>query len=352
MAHVLQYHTGQMLPKSPTKSDANESANVDADVENAADSSVLLPSVIKVLRKLRDHNPSLQRKLSHGIASIDTTDTDTNTDTGDQEGSDHSLSYWNRYEQSPMVIMDQDTNKLIGINFGGLMVRLVNVIPFLQALDEEKIELHTINLGGTDIGMDNLCEGIQHLSVELRMSWKKLYLGGCGISCRKGMNDFVNVLKLCPNVETLDLRYNDFNGEDMEKLNSQLSWNECKVSILHLEGNVVKCDGAASVGGILSQTKDLKELYLGANSIGVEGAKSLANGLNENTSVVKIYLEANLIGDEGANALSEVLLDQTERQCKVLEKLYFDNNGIGKDAATKLGNAVNSEGLIGGSLFD
>mmetsp|Transcript_7803 Transcript_7803/g.11723 ORF Transcript_7803/g.11723 Transcript_7803/m.11723 type:complete len:350 (-) Transcript_7803:8-1057(-) len=349
MVSLMLSDMGLMLDISFKTASHDEDDDLFVDVDVDVDSSVLLPSVVKVLRKLRDHNPSLQRKLSHGIAS--STDTDTATAT-DQEGPDHSLSYWNRYKQSPMVIMDQDNNNFIGINFGGLMVRLVNVIPFLQALDEEKIDLHTINLGGTDIGMDNLYEGIQNLSVELRMSWKKLYLGGCGISCRKGMDDFMNVLKLCPNVETLDLRYNDFTGEDMEKFKSQLSWNECKVSILHLEGNVVKCDGAASVGSILSQTKDLKELYLGGNRIGVEGAKALANGLNENSSVVKIYLEANLIGDEGANAFSEVLLDQNERQCKVLEKLYFENNGIGKDAATKLGGAVNSAGLIGGSLFD
>ena len=322
--HQLEHQTGMLSPKSTKKSE-----------EEVSNDSVLSPSVLKVLRKLRDHNPSLQRKLSHGIA--------TNDDHPDQV-----LSYWNIYQQ--MVMMEED--KLIGINLGGLMVRIVDVIPFLRALEDENIALRTINFGGTDVGMDNLYQGMKDLPPSVLASWKKLYLGSCGVGCRKGTDDLSNVLKFCSNVETLDLRYNDLHGQDMERLSLVLSLDECKVSILHLEGNILKCAGATAVGGMLSKTTNLKELYLGSNGIGVEGAKNLASGLNDNASVEKLYLEENFIGDEGANAFREVLLGQRERQCKVLEKLYFDNNGMNEDAATKLGRALNSEGLIDGTLFD
>jgi len=322
--HQLEYQTGLISPKSTNKSETV-----------VPDDSVLSPSILNVLRKLRDHNPSLQRKLSHGIASTD-------------DVHDQSLSYWNRYQQ--IVMMKEDA--LIGINLGGLMVRIVDVIPFLQALEAENIALHTINFGGTDVGMDNLYQGMKDLPPAALASWKKLYLGSCGVGSRRGTDDLTNVLKFCSNVETLDLRYNDLQGRDMEQLSQILSLDECKVSILHLEGNMMKCTGATAVGGILAKSTSLKELYLGSNGISAEGAKALATGLNDNACVEKLYLEENFIGDEGANAFSEVLLGQRERQCKVLEKLYFDNNGMNKDAATKLGRALDSEGLIDGSLFD
>ena len=100
------------------------------------------------------------------------------------------------------------------------------------------------------------------------------------------------------------------------------------------------------------KTSNIKELYLGANQIGSVGAKALADGITNNGHLEKLYLESNFIGEIGANAFKNVLLDQQSRQCKVLGKLYVDNNGIGKEAATSLGRALGSEGLIDGSLFD
>ena len=305
----------------------------------APDSPRLPPSVLAALRSLRDHNPSLLRKLNHGV--------DTSS------AMDESLGYWNRYQQ--IVIMSHDNSELIGVNLGGLMVRLVNCIPFFQTVNEEKIlTLKTINFGGTDVGMDNLCEGLKLLSEEVLGSISELYLGGCGIGCRKGITYLKEVIGLLSeNMTTLDLRYNDLEGQDWVLLEAAIIASASNLNVLHLEGNYCKSEGAAAIGTILSSpTSNLKELYLGANQIDSMGAKSLADGLRNNTSLEKLYLEGNSIGDEGANALRDVLLDQRSRQCKVLEHLYVDNNGLGKESATSLGRAVNSETMIDGSLFD
>ena len=333
--HLMEHETGLILL------DATTAAAPPTSVIAAEDTPRLPPAVLKALRSLRDSNPSLQRKLNHGIIDV--------------SSSDESVGYWNRHNQE-LVMLSPDNNELIGVNLGGLMVRLVNCVPFFQVIEDEKLNcLTTVNFGGTDIGMDNLLEGVKLLSKDTKASIKELYLGGCGIGCRRGTSHLKELLQLqlLTNLETLDLRYNDLTGKDLVDLETALT-STSNLKILHLEGNYGKCEGAAAIGNVLSAPKsNLKELYLGANQIGSEGAKSLAEqGLCNNKSLHKLYLEGNSIGDEGAIALRDVLLDQSLRQCKVLEHLYVDNNGLGKEAATTLGRAVNSESMIDGSLLD
>lgn len=333
MSHQqMEHETGLIHLEAFTATNDNNNVVI------AANTPSLQPALLKALRSLRDSNPSLQRKLNHGI---------------DLSSSppDESLGYWNRYQE--MVMLSPDDNDLIGVNLGGLMVRLVNCVPFFQSIKDEKLSsLTLINFGGTDIGMNNLLEGVKLLSKDTKASITELYLGGCGIGCRRGTTHLKEVLELIPTLTTLDLRYNDLEGENLVSLETTLS-SAPNLKTLHLEGNYGKCEGAAAIGRVLAATgSNLKELYLGANQTGSEGAKSLAEGLRNNTSLEKLYLEGNSIGDEGAIAFRDVLLDQRSRQCKVLEHLYVENNGLGKEAATTLGRAVNSETMIDGSLFD
>ena len=330
----MEHETGLIILDAAATAPTHSNNVIAADTP-----PILQPAVIKALRSLRDSNPSLQRKLNHGIDDS-------------SSSSDESLGYWNRYQE--MVMLSPDDNEFTGINLGGLMVRLVNCVPFFQDVEDEKLtSLTTINFGGTDVGMDNLLEGVTLLSKDTKSSVNELYLGGCGIGCRRGSQHLKEVLKLLStNLKTLDLRYNDLEGKDLVDLEPALSYAS-NLKILHLEGNYSKCEGAAAIGKVLSATKsNLKELYLGDNQIGSVGAKSLAAGLRNNTTLDKLYLEGNSIGDEGAIALRDVLLDQSSRQCKVLEHLYVDNNGLGKEAATTLGRAVNSETMIEGSLLE
>jgi len=331
----VEHQTGLIL-ELPTNTNAH--AN---DAPVITQNTLTLPhEIVKALRALRDSNPSLQRKLNHSNHG-----TLTNATTNAATNDDECIEYWNRYQN--IVVMEDDS--WTGLNLGGLMLRIIDFVPFMKSLDEDGIALAMINLGGTDVPMKNLLQSIMQESSSTLASLTSLYLGGCGIASRKGVDDLIQVLEACPNVNTLDLRYNDFTGDDMMKLEPVLS--SSNVQILHLEGNMMKCNGAAAVGKLLSHTKSLKELYLGGNGIAANGAKDLANGLDTNASVKKLYLEGNFIGDEGADSLRMVVLDQTERNCKVLKHLYVENNGIGQDAATLLGRAVNSAGLIDGSLF-
>ena len=335
MSHQqMEHETGLILL------DAVAATTYDNSVVIAADTPSLQPAVLKALRSLRDSNPSLQRKLNYGI------------DLSSSSSLDETLGYWNRYQE--MVMLSPDNNNLIGINLGGLMVRLVNCVPFFQNIVDEKLSsLTMVNFGGTDIGINNLLEGVKLLSSDTKASIRELYLGGCGIGCRRGTTHLKDVLELLSaELTTLDLRYNDLEGKDLATLEANLS-SAPKLKTLHLEGNYGKCEGATAIGRVLAATdSNLRELYLGANQIGIEGAKSLAEGLRNNTTLEKLYLEGNSIGDEGAIAFRDVLLDQRSRQCKVLEHMYVDNNGLGKEAATTLGRAVNSETMIDGSLLD
>lgn len=301
---------------------------------------IKVPSgALKSLRILRDSNPHLKRKLKQSE--------------NDSDHIDEFLSYWNRYQNVVVVKSTASSHIFTGLNLGGLMTRIVDLIPFMESLAQNGVEdINMINLGGTDIPMKNLYASIIVGEGNLKPvlgSLLSLYMGGCAIAPQRGVNNLIQVLKLCSSVTTLDLRYNDFNEKDIENLESVLSASQ--VEVLHLEGNEIKCHGAAVIGTILSKTGSLKELYLGDNKIGPNGAKELARGLRSNSSLKKLYLESNYIGEEGAEAFRSVLMDQNERKCKVLEKLYFTNNGIGENESRKLGRALNSDSLIEDTVF-
>lgn len=359
MDHQLEHQTGLILPKSPIRHEASPpssttttSSSNNGIIRNTTVMVNIQPiahPILEALRSLRDNNPSLARKL---LNNGQTGNGDDGND--DVHATDDSMDYWNKYQQM-VVVLDQE--EFTEIHLGGLMVRITNVRPFLEALYENRISLCTVDFGGTDVAMDNFLLGMNHVET----CWKKLYLGGCAIGSRGGVHDLAKVIGLCPDLTVLDLRYNDLSGKDMELLESVLS-NHCKLSILYLEGNRLSCEGAKVIGRIIANHVNdhsnshshshshtcLKELYLGSNNIGVDGAMALAKGLEQNSSLEKLYLDGNAIGNEGALAFTNALLSQTRTQTKVLKHLYVDNNGIGKDAAMKLGRALNSDGLITG----
>jgi hypothetical protein len=328
MDQFMEHRTGLIFPSSAPQEKKSIPLN----------GKTLSPQIVKALQSLRDANPSLERKLNHGIVI-------------DPKADEH-LAYWNRTQE----IVSVEGEVLKGIHLGGLMVRIVDCVPFFQCLNDENMIPQSINFGGTDVSTKNLLQGLQKIQTTSNESsfLKELYLGGCGIASRKGVQDLLQVLQLplCSNITKLDLRYNDLSGDDMATLEPILSVDHSKIEIIHLEGNTLKCNGAKAIGSIFANTKSLKEMYLGANSIGVDGAKHLAEGLRNNLTVEKLYLDGNFIGNDGADAFREVLLDQTGRKCKVLKHLYVENNGMDKDAAMKLGRALNPENLIDGSLFD
>jgi len=313
----------------------------------------LSPIVTKALRALRDSNPQLHRKLDFDIDSAD-------------KKRDECLSYWNRQQRVVEVLNEKHHSDgdgiadiYLNINLGGLMVRIIDMIPFMTSLAQDGLACKSINLGGTDVPIFNLHQSFLLSDTASDSSFRhfnhltSLYIGGCGISNQtKGIENLVDILNLCGSIEMLDLRYNDFSSAICMNLLSKALSNHHSIKVLHLEGNGFKCHGASAIGDLISKSKSLEELYLGSNEIGIDGAKDLARGLEKGGhELKKLYIEANRIGVDGAEALRFVLVKQREQKCKVLEKLYFENNNLSEDAATELGRALNSDGLIDGSLF-
>ena len=120
---MMEHETGLILLDAPTTTAPTSSDN---NVIAVDDTPTLPPTALTALRALRDSNPSLQRKLNHGISDDDVS-----------SSLDEKLGYWNRYNQK-MVLLSPDNKELIGVNLGGLMIRLVNCVPFFQAIEDTK----------------------------------------------------------------------------------------------------------------------------------------------------------------------------------------------------------------------
>ncbi len=340
---------------------------------------------IKALRALRDSNPSLLKKLSHKSQTtpqIDNPDNDTN---------DTCIEYWNSIQE--IVHLNEDDHSLKGLDLGGLMVRVKTMMPFFNVLREKSeangCTLEMLNLGGTDVPLSNLLQSLGAATTcstddEAKeadtsssslpcISIQKLYLSGCGISFqRNGIQDLISIIKQCPNIETLDLRYNDLkrpknsNQQQSDDLESffRVHLPHSSIEILHLEGNNIDNDIAGAIGDALSNPSSvLKELYLGSNKIQSNGAKSLASGLKSNNSLIKLYIEGNFIGDDGVEEFC-VLLEERKKEKRTdmeekdncggisvaLEKLWVENNGVGKEMMKRLGRALQSDAVIGDIL--
>jgi len=247
--------------------------------------------------------------------------------------------------------------------------------------------LRVLNLGGTDIPIPTLCDSI--LSVpSFQTNLMRLHFGGNGLG-DAGMSLLAsNIGKgKFKNLRTLDLRYNDIGhmgclvlvndvllGIDSQRLgeNGCSAENETTISPptfshasttpiqkLYLEGNAIGDEGANYLGKALKDSNiSLTDLYLGANGIGPDGAVGLATGVRFNRTLRQLYLEGNHIGPSGANAFSNVLEElntlgidneeenEQQQQQRVLETLYVDNNGIGKDSTKRLCAALQSSSAI------
>ena len=179
-------------------------------------------------------------------------------------------------------------------------------------------------------------------------------MGGNGIG--GSGQDVLNLMETIPFFKemcVLDLRYNDLTPDHISKVADFVICNpKCSIQVLYLEGNNIQCRGCQAIGDLLRHSTSLIELYLGANRIGVEGARALALGLNKNAILRKLYLEGNMIGAEGADSFRTVLEEQSSKNCKVLQHLYVDNNGIGKVNSERLALALNSGTVISGSFFE
>ncbi len=353
-----EHQTGLIL--TPLEDQITEEGDFLSKTTTEEKTPIKNQTTIHALRHLRDSNPSLLNKLTYHI-------------NGTNDENDTFIEYWNSIQE--IVSLHDDDHSIIGLNLGGLMVRIKTLVPFIKVLCNNYIydKLKILNLGGTDIPLSNLLEAFQ-LNTD-KGSIEKLYLSGCSISYqRNGIQDLISIMKTntCSNLTTLDLRYNDLlksNQNESEKQDLMSFFrnvlSESKIEILHLEGNNLDDDIMESISYILSNSKyTLKELYLGSNKIQADGARYLAHSLYGNRVLQKLYLECNLIGNAGVEEFC-VLLEKTKSKklylgeegktcggdtqsdCIVLNKLWVENNGVGKEMMKRLGEALPSDSIIG-----
>lgn len=371
----LEHQTGLIL--SPLENELKDKIiqdtqqPTDHQIVALAKTAIKSSSTIEALRALRDSNPSLLNKLNLKAKEYHINDDDT------------CVEYWNSIQD--VIILNEDDHSLKCLNLGGLMVRIKTMVPFVDTLKKYKTanKLEVMNLGGTDVPLTNLLQAVSIADSENRneeknseessfifCSLKSLYISGCGISCqRDGIDNLCSIIKFIPNLTTLDLRYNDLqkplsrtnNEEDMNKSLKYFLQDiipQSKIEALHLEGNNLNDGVMRSLSDGLAKTASLKELYLGSNKIEAKGAEFIAKGLKSNQTVEKLYLEGNFIGDRGLEHFC-LLLEGKEHKGinmeedgkehiaaedggngNVLEKLWVENNGVGKDMMKRLGKAL------------
>ena len=372
----LEHQTGLILSPVENQVDNNnlqdaQQQPTDHQIEALAKTTIKSNVTIEALRALRDSNPSLLNKLTFKAK-----ENHFNYD-------DACVEYWNSVQD--VISLNEDDHSLKCLNLGGLMVRIKTMIPFVDILKKYNAanKLEVVNLGGTDVLLSNLLQAVRFTdsankneeksseeeSVLFR-SLQRLYISGCGISSQHdGIDHLCSIVKSMPNLTTLDLRYNDLQKplartNDKEDMNNSLknffqdTIPQSKIEALHLEGNNLNDDLMSSLSDALAKTTSLKELYLGSNKIEAKGAELIASGLKSNQTLEKLYLEGNFIGDQGLEHFclllegkqqiginkeedgKERITSEDDGNFNVLEKLWVENNGVGKDMMKRFGKAL------------
>eukprot|EP00934_Nitzschia_sp_Nitz4_P009142 Nitzschia sp. Nitz4//scaffold170_size48074//5703//7421//NITZ4_007100-RA/size48074-processed-gene-0.10-mRNA-1//1//CDS//3329538625//9132//frame0 len=338
---------GWLLSKEPTKLDSSTaSENPSAELVHSIEGTCL-----ESLRKLRDENPRLKAKLEPAPVPAQ---------------APSALSIWGDDYVLPGAVANPSRAPLQEPTYPDTDVRYwrkiatfdtqgqVNTLS-LSAIRLTKIpedfpgmlnRVVTLDMANTNLPVADLASLLKSIQLD-SSTLQQLRLGG---NCL-GADDLKQLLQagsqLLSSLHSLDLRYNDLGPQGIEVLAEALAEvpNSC-LKTLYLEGTKAGDLGAAA----LAKLSNLEDLYLGSNGIGPEGAASLAQTAPRHWK--KLFLEGNSIGSEGAMAFVDMLTSATAEGQKTLTRLYADNNGMGKEIALKLGNAVGSATLIGdGGLF-
>lgn len=310
-------------------------------MSNINDNSIIPIETLAALRALREAIPKLAEKLKpkpppdHSGLILNDGGNDWGISMPGQQPvetvtlpsfPDTDLRYW-----KPIAVFDENgcitqlllgRQRLVTVNFDLLL-------PLLK-------HLVRLDLAGTMAPVNVMAQVLDQCQDGLT----HLYVGGNAL----GDNGFVQLVPHLPKTLCLlDVRYNDLGDKSAKALATFLQTSrECEK--VYLEGNLLGNDGAHH----LSQTGCVRELYLGQNQIGAKGATSLAEGLGTG-QLEKLYLEGNNIGPAGAISFCKAL-DELGTE-KKLKKLYVDNNEIGKTESVKLGNALQSNTMIGDSVI-
>jgi Leucine Rich repeat len=313
------------------------------------------------------------------------TSTTTTATTSDDDRSASSSTFLPDDDTDPrywksIAAFDEDGH-ISTLSLGGQRLRKLpsDASVFLLAAPALWKRVVTVDLANTDLPVPFLCQVLQQIaatqqqqqqtpSTSTSVVWSsrltQLYLGGNGLggggggnsNCKSGLAEIMPHLTtaIANTLQVLDLRFNDLGPADASLLGQFLQEEKCRCEKLYLEGNVLGDAGAQYLanGCGANSNNSLRELYLGANGIGPVGAAALALGLVGNPAggsrLEKLYLEGNCIGPEGARSFIDVLENAKKNAANVaLQKLYVDNNNIGKKEAVRLGHALGQVTVIG-----
>ena len=141
-------------------------------------------------------------------------------------------------------------------------------------------------------------------------------------------------------IEHIDLRYNQITDEGASYLAKLLKICP-NIVTLNLEGNDIKSDGATQIADALKSYDRLISINLNGNCIQTEGSMSITELLFTNQKLVQLDLGNNEIDHDGMIALSSVI------NCSnyTLEVLNIDNpryRSIGQETAIHFGKMLAS----------
>ena len=138
----------------------------------------------------------------------------------------------------------------------------------------------------------------------------------------EGVNVLAGALKICTNLQQLDISYNGIDSEGAIALADALKFCT-KLQELDISGNQIDISGARGLSDLLKFCVNIRVLKISSNEIGQYGACILAEGLKHCVALRTFHIAGNEIGSFGAIALADALM-----QCADIQEIDISKNSI------------------------